>query len=342
MRGNRRPGYFVVEKGTAETDRWTGAEVTGRPDARIPEGVRNEPPLHWGLAARGATVEAGMPDFDFRLVRKSEVWAEDAGRLYQIALASQWDPNTSVDWSAASDLPGDIEEAVVQVMTYLIENETAALVVPSRFIAELHPHFREVMQLLAVQAAEEARHIEVFTRRALLRSDHMGLSTVGGQISLKTLVEEPDFAIASFLLSVMGEGTFVTLLRFLERHAPDPVTRQVTRLAAQDETRHVAFGVAHLAESARLEHDLLDRLRSSVRRRHDTLRQTSGLNREVFDALILLAAGGWEHSQLREGSRRVTELVRDMDAARRGHLERIGFAADEAAELSSLHTRNFM
>jgi hypothetical protein len=37
------------------------------------------------------------------------------------------------------------------------------------------------MQLLAVQAADEARHVEVFTRRALLKRDRLGLSTVGGQ-----------------------------------------------------------------------------------------------------------------------------------------------------------------
>ena len=62
----------------------------------------------------------------------------------------------------------EVEAAVVQVMTYLIENENAALVVPARFLGQIHPHFREVMQLLAVQVADEARHIEVFTRRALL------------------------------------------------------------------------------------------------------------------------------------------------------------------------------
>ncbi len=342
FRKNGGPGRFLIEKGTAEDDRWAKAETTGHPDARLPGGVLSEPPARWGLAARGSTLEAGMPEFDFRLTRKSEVWADDALRLYQQALAAQWDPNTEVDWQADFDMPDDVEDAVVQIMTYLIENETAALVVPSRFVAQLHPHFREVMQLLAIQAADEARHIEVFTRRAVLRSDRLGLSTVGGQLSLKTLVDEPDFAVASFLLSVMGEGTFVTLLRFLERHAPDPVTRRVTQLAAQDETRHVAFGVAHLAESVRVDPRLLDRLQRSVERRHDTLRQTSGLNREVFDALILVAAGGWETERLREGSRRVTALIRDMDATRRGHLLRIGFTKEQAEELSSLHTRNFM
>ena len=85
--------------------------------------------------------------------------------MYAQAAAAQWDPATAVPWDAEFDLAGDVEHAIVQVMTYLIENETAALVVPSRFVAQLHPHFREVMQVLAIQAADEARHIEVFTRR---------------------------------------------------------------------------------------------------------------------------------------------------------------------------------
>src|SRR4051795_5819112 len=109
------------------------------------------------------------------------------------------------------------------------------------------------MQVLAIQAADEARHIEVFTRRALLKRAELGLSTAGGQASLKTLVEEPDFAVASFLLSVLGEGTFLSLLWFLERHAPDPVTATVCRLAAQDEARHVAFGLAHLRQHLQAE-----------------------------------------------------------------------------------------
>ena len=97
-------------------------------------------------------------------------------------------------------------------MTYLIENEQAALLVPARFLGRVHPHFREVVQLLAVQVADEARHVEVFTRRAALRGGALGVSTAGGQASLQTLLDEPDFALASFLLSVLGEGTFLTLL----------------------------------------------------------------------------------------------------------------------------------
>ena len=332
----------LIRRGAAETARWSGAERAGHVDPLQPDAVKEAPSQRWGLAARGATVEAGTPEFGFQLATKSEVWSNDAMQLYAQAVAAQWDPNTAVPWDAEFELPDEVEDAIVQVMTYLIENETAALVVPSRFIAQLHPHFREVMQLLAIQAADEARHVEVFTRRAHLKRDVLGLSTAGGQHSLKTLVDEPNFAVASFLLSVLGEGTFLTLLWFLERHAPDPVTKTVTRLAAQDEARHVAFGVAHLREQAAHDPSLTARLAQAVRGRHDELLHTVGLNAEVFDALILLAAGSWEREAVRRGSRAVTKLLRDMDEGRQSQLKRLGFSSEEAAELSALHTRNFM
>jgi hypothetical protein len=262
--------------------------------------------------------------------------------MYAQAASAQWDPATAIPWNAKFDLPDEVEDAVVQVMTYLVENETAALIVPSRFVAQLHPHFREVMQVLAVQAADEARHIEVFVRRALLRGRELGVSTAGGQASLKTLVEEPDFAIASFLLSVLGEGTFLSLLWFLERFAPDPVTAAVCRLAAQDEARHVAFGLSHLREHIDADPSLRDALANAVRRRHDALRHTAGLNAEVFDALVVIAAGSWAPADLMRGYDHVADLVKEMHTGRQKRLIRLGFSEDDSEDLSALHTRNFM
>lgn len=332
-----------VVRGASTGGRLSGAEAAGGPDPREPRAVVERPPARWGLAARGAVVEAGGPDFYFRLDSKAEVWAESVPRLYQQAAAAQWNPATAVDWDAPFELPEEVESAVVQVMTYLIENETAALLVPARFLAQVHPHFREVMQLLAIQVADEARHVEVFTRRATLRrKGALGLSTVGGQQSLKTLFDEPDFTLSSFLLSVLGEGTFLNLLWFLERHAPDPVTRQVARLAAQDEARHVAFGVGHLQYAVALDPGLLARLASAAVRRHDALARTAGLNEEVFDALVLLAAGGWEPDSIAAGFDKVQTLKREMAADRKNRLVKLGFDADEANAISDLHTRNFM
>jgi hypothetical protein len=287
-------------------------------------------------------VEAGAPALEFALAERRVAGADEAPRLYAQAAAAQWDPATAIPWDAPAEHPPEVEDAVVQVMTYLIENETAALLVPARFLAQVHPHFREVMQLLAIQTADEARHIEVFTRRGLLRREALGLSTIGGQASLATLVREPDFAIAGFLLSVLGEGSFLSLLAFLRDHAPDLATREVARLAGQDEARHVAFGLAHLARHAADDPALRARLAAAVERRHATLAHTAGLNEEVFDALVLLAAGSWDPAALRRGHAAVVALAVEMDAGRRVRLRRLGFTDGEAETLSSLHTRNFM
>ena len=327
----------IIARGGAQAGRWRGAEQAGEPEA-----VADIAPGHWGLAARGATVEAGAPTFEFRLNQRDELWADDVARLYAQAAAAQWNPATAIPWDAPFDIPDEVEDAIVQVMTYLIENETAALIIPAKFAAQVHPHFREVMQLLAIQAADEARHIDVFTRRALLRRPHPGLSTTGGQASLKTLVDESDFALASFMLSVLGEGSFLTLLWFIHEHAPDPVTREVARLAAQDEARHVAFGLAHLERHTAEDITLQGRLAMAVHRRHDALAYTAGLNEEVFDALLLLAAGSWRPEALHAGWERVQTLQQDMDKGRQRRLARLGFSEGEAAELSALHTRNFM
>jgi len=332
---DRTVAGFAIARGAA--DRRIGAERAGTVGAPVAHA-----PARWGLAARGALIEAGAPALDLPIADRSEVWADEAARLYAQAAAQQWDPATAIPWDAPIEHPEEVETAIVQIMTYLIENETAALLVPVRFLGRLHPQFREVMQLLAIQAADEARHIEVFTRRATLRRDHLGLSTAGGQASLATLFDESEFAIASFLLSVLGEGSFLSLLWFIRDHAPDACTREVARYAAQDEARHVAFGLAHLQRHVGEDPALHERLAAAIERRHAALAHTAGLNAEVFDALILLAAGGWEPADLRRGHAAVVDLVRAMDDGRKARLIRLGFTPDRAAALSALHTRNFM
>jgi len=338
-RGHTLRDTGVLVRGSAATDRWVAAERAG---GFAPDGVVERPGPSWGVAARGALIEAGGPAVRFDIEEKDLVWADTAPRLYAQAAASQWDPQTAVDWNAAFDLPAEVEAAVVQVMTYLVENEQVALIVPARFLGRIHPHFREVLQVLAVQAADEARHMDVFARRAALKGGPLGVSGAGGRASLATLLEEPDFALASFLLSVLGEGTFLNLLGYLEVHSPDPVSRRITALARQDEGRHVAFGMAHLEHQASLDPALQHRLRGAVERRHDVLMETVGLNQEVFDALVLLAAGSWEPAAIARGYAAVEELQRGMDDGRQRRLVRLGFPPDEAAALSALHTRNFM
>src|SRR6202166_2986387 len=270
----------------------------------------------WGVAPRGARVESGGPDFGFTLRKKRDVWARELNTIYRQATANQWSVGRDVPWEELSKLPMEVEHAVAQIMTFLTENEFAALYVPARFIPRIHPHYREVVEVLAVQIVDEARHAEAFTRRAEAGGNGLGTTAVSGQLSLQTLLEEPDFTTATFLLCVMGEGTFLTLLKFIEEHAPEPVTATLARLAHRDEARHVAFGMEHLRYVLDREPERRTSLAAAVERRSRMLAAVSGLSPFVFDALTVLAGGGIIPRQVQQGARHVAALHREMDRAR--------------------------
>lgn len=301
-----------------------------------------EAPMAWGLAARGANVEQGITGFFFPFHARGHIWSKRLSALYARAVAQQWNTATAIDWSQKIENPPELEDAVVQVMTYLIENETAALIIPARFASQIHPQYFETMQLLAIQAADEARHIEVFRRRATCMAPRLGFSSAGGQASLKTLIDEPDFSLAGLLLSVMGEGSFLSLLHFLQHYGPDPLTRRVCALAAKDEARHVQFAMLHLTEAVEHDRQNLTRFAAAIERRHAELTGTAGLNEAVFQALVILAAGSLRPAAIREGHRAVKRLERLMHIGRVRRLEHLGFEHRRAETLSTLHTRNFM
>ena len=327
----RGPNIHSIERGAGLAP----LAASGREIAEVAD-------QHWGLAPRGARIEAGGPEFAFTLRQKRDIWAQELASIYKQAVGNQWSAARDIPWDNLSKLPEEVEAAVCQVMTFLTENEFAALYVPARFIPRIHPHYREVVEVLAVQIVDEARHAEAFTRRAEAGGNGLGTTAVSGQLSLQTLLEEPDFTTATFLLCVMGEGTFLTLLKFLEEHAPEAVTATLARLAHRDEARHVAFGMEHLRYVLEREPERRASLAAAVERRSRTLAAVSGLSPYVYDVLTVLAGGGISDARVREGARHVAVLHREMDRARRERLQSLGFDTLEASTLSAYHTRNFM
>jgi hypothetical protein len=68
----------------------------------------------------------------------------------------------------------------------------------------------------------------------------------------------------------------------------------------------------------------------------------SRLSPYVHDAMVVLAGGGVLPSQVRQGTKLVAELQREMDRSRRQRLQSLGFEEEEAVRLSTFHTKNFM
>lgn len=289
------------------------------------------------FAPRGSTIDPFIPPLGFTINRKIDVWADNLPELYEKAKSQQWNASTSIPWRSLPHLPEDVERAVSQVMTFLAANEYIALYLPAKFLPRISPHFNEVVLFLATQLVDEARHVEVFTRRASAVTGPQYISA-GTQYSLKSLLDIEDYAKAKFLLNVLGEGTFEDLFTFLLEVAPDPVTREIIRLAKADEARHVAYGVTRTKRQLQHDPNMKKQLLEAIEERASYLYAVSGADPFVVEALALLAGGGSEAKQVEEGMKRVSQLYEQMHETRVRRLVQAGFDRDTAVKVSELHS----
>lgn len=294
-----------------------------------------------GLVPLGAIPEAGGPDYEWHLNRHDDLWAEDLADLTERASASQWDATTDIPWSEAIGLPEEMERAVAQVMTFIASNEYVALYVPAKFLPKVNAAFVDVLLWLAAHIHDEARHVEVFTKRALVGGQR-GYALASTQLSLRSLLDEEDFSAASLLLNVLGEGTFIDLLGFVSQNAPDGATATAARLAHRDEQRHVHFGISHVRRSLRLDPDCSRKLVAAVEARAAKLATLTGLSPVLIESLTVMASGSRSSAALRRGSAAVKELTGIMELNRVKRLRAAGFDEAGARYLSELHTPNLM
>jgi TusA-related sulfurtransferase len=340
----------LIIRGTSGPRREAGAEapLPLRDGRLLAEDLLAQHPMperasaETGFAPRGAAVEPGGPAYPFSLVSREQVAPPEVGQLYDQAVAAQWDATRDIPWRLVRTLPPALESALAQVMTFLAENELSALYVPARFLPRIHPAYAEVAMFLATQLADQARHIDVFLKRARISGSRLGVSSVTTSRSLLSLLELTDFTEATFLLSVLGEGTFLDLLHFIEQHAPDLATAELMRRVRADESRHVHFGLAHVRYALAHDPTLYDRLEAAVRRRAAALQDAGGVPAPVQDALTVLAARGTEPQAIAHGHEAFRQLLEVMHEGRLRRLRHAGFSEQQARTISELHTPNFM
>lgn len=352
--GERDQQRFVVQlrKGSAMRilarelpPRGEGLALRGGTSANSADLREGEPPQRLnprsGFIPLGAIAEAGGPSFDWGLNERDHLWAREIADLTERATSAQWDATVDIPWAEARGLPDEIEIAVAQVMTYIAQNEYAALYVPARFLSQVNPGYVEVLLWLSSHVHDEARHVEVFTKRALVggASSYALAST---ELSLHTLLDEHDSYSAALLLNVLGEGTFLDLLRFVERYAPDPATAAAARLAHRDEQRHVHFGISHVRRVLRLIPSEQAKLIGAVEARAAKLTSLTGLSSLLIESLTLMVAGSLSPPGLGSAATEVRRFMNDLETNRIRRLRAAGFSQENARYLSDLHTPNLM
>jgi hypothetical protein len=283
-----------------------------------------------------------MPEYPFTLNRKIDVWADNIHDLYEQAKSKQWNASTDIPWDRLSPLPDVLERAVCQLMTFLAENEYAALYIPAKFLPRINAQYVEIVLFISTIINDEARHIEAFTKRALANGGGLQYASALTEWSLQSLMVQEDYFRSSFLLHVLGEGTFLDLLEFIENHAPDPVTAEVVRRARVDEGRHVAYGVSHLRHHLQQFPAKVEELIAAAEERSQALQATSGANPPVMEALAILAGGGSGPDQMARGVEAVRRLYSEMDEGRVRRMLAVGLDRSTAEKISQLHTANFM
>jgi hypothetical protein len=268
----------------------------------IPRGPR-------GAAPRGAAYDvAEQADLEPELNRKSDVWAYKVASFTEEAMSRQWDATTDVPWSDLDlyERPDEIEVAFAQLCTFFTEVEMIATDLPAKWVWRMNNQFQEVKHFIATQAMDEARHAEVFRKRALAGGVGLMEALPQAEHSLKAILDCDSYSEASAFMHLLAEGNVLTMFRFSEYISPTPVDKRMFQLVMQDEARHVSYGMQHLRW-------IIDHTPERKEQIHLALDEGESFTIQQFDAslmesMIVLAGKGTKPAQIKAG----LEIVGDM------------------------------
>ncbi len=205
------------------------------------------------MAPRGCDVRDDVPDMGYTLNDKAEVWSDNLMELYEEAVSRQWSATRDIPWSELPELDPDLEHAMCQFATFLSEVEMVASDFPAKWLWRINHDFVEAKMFLCTQIMDEARHTEVFRKRALAGGGGLGQASPVAERFLKLVLDAQSYDEGSALMHLLAEGLVLSVFRAGELLAPSPVEKRIFRLCMQDEARHVAYGTMHLRY--RLEED---------------------------------------------------------------------------------------
>ncbi|HEX4841209.1 MAG TPA: ferritin-like domain-containing protein, partial [bacterium] len=298
--------------------------LAGLPLAPVPDRV--DPA---GIVFRGAHRTQPGPAMPYSITERKLVWADNLHELIERAKRRQWNASTDIPWAAGRNVAPELEDALAGVLTWMLQQEYAAWYLPAKFVGEIHPAYTEAGMFLSTQVVDEARHVEAFLKRLYLNGVGLCEVSPGTESSIKGLLMQEDFARASFLLHVLGEGTFTDLFHLLIEISPDDATRQIMVRSLEDEARHVAYGVGRLRTqlSGQKDPDLLgQQFVEALEGRLSFTYEVSGLPPQVQEALAILAGGGRSPSAQGRGAGRIRQFIAELNENRKRRLLQAGFS----------------
>ena len=174
------------------------------------------------MAPRGSDIEADVPDMGYTINDKAEVWSDNVLDLYEEAVSRQWSATRDIPWSELVPLDPDVEHAMCQLATVLSEVEMVAADFPAKWLWRINHDFVEAKMFLCTQVMDEARHTEVFRKRALANGGGLGRATAVVERFLQLILDAESYDEGSALMHLLGEGIVLSLFRAGAALAPSP------------------------------------------------------------------------------------------------------------------------
>ncbi len=282
------------------------------PFGQVPDRSDNTTGRPRGAIERPTAARVG----NYSIRTKADIWLRNGAQLYEEAVQRQWSSATDVPWHTLEELPDDIERAECQLATFLTEVEFVAGDVPGKWIASTTPDYYEPRMYLITQIMDEARHMDVFRKRALANGGGLMAQLSRGAAAVGVIDSARDFTEMSARLHISGEGSVLSLFRMGELMSYNDAEQSMYRLAASDESRHVAFGVMHLQYVAAADPDrreeidgYLDEIEIALTAQADPQNPVV-VGTDSNTSIAILMGGGADDKSLKEGQQMLLAVRR--------------------------------
>jgi len=206
--------------------------------------------------------------------------------LYEIAKREQWNAATDIPWDLETDpaeigslsgpgpdpiselevikaLPDDkklelTKRRAAWLLSQLLHGEQGAMLCAAQLV-EAVPDM-DGKFYASTQVIDEARHVEVFARY-IKRLDRVYPMMPGLKSLLNAVLTADLWQMKCVGMQVIAESLALGSFKMIKEGTGDEVLRRITELTAQDEARHVSYGLIYMKEElSRMPEDERDRI----------------------------------------------------------------------------------
>jgi hypothetical protein len=226
----------------------------------------------------------GLPA-PYTIYEKHEVWAENAADLYELAIRERWIPATEVAWGSIEPLAEHVEAALDQIYSQISEQAYNSNQVLMGWLKEISYGYHEVKLYLSTQVFDQARHVEMFRKRALANGGGLGVQTPG--FLNRTIYAAFKFTELVCYVNILRASFLLGLAEFGERIGRSQADRQLFEGMANDLRRHMAYGAEHLKYYIRADTEHYDRVQIWLNRGEAMFAADLRRDKPAREALIL-------------------------------------------------------